>query len=287
MITKALVEKALEEVAKEVDASTISKKNLRKFTDSEYDKRLYEFLQGTTGYYQKGLPLLINKLQCKNIVELGSREGVSTLCIWDKLADDARFTTIDILRDQRYCPEEMFEDSRVKFIFGDVSDLSIFKEELPLDIDFLFSDTVHCDRQISDEFEIYQHFLSDVALVGIDDIHLNDKHKFFERIPYTKWDLTKLFHISGWGLFLYERKEPLTKEERILRAYKASAMVWKRKADDTEKALQKMDSRRPITILKNVIKKITPLYSLLTFIYNTYYGFMVKRKKGNKAFLKK
>ena len=276
MLTKTTVDQALSQIEKEVKNSSISKRALVKFTDSKEDKRFYGYFNGSEDYYHKALPLLINKLHLKNIFELGSREGISTLCMWDKLPSDATLTTIDIVKDQRYCPDEMFSDKQVKFIFGDVCDLSIFKENIPLDIDFLFSDTIHYNFQITDEFEIYQHLLADTALVAIDDIYVNDKHKFFEKVPYTKWDLTKLYHRSGWGLFLFERKQSLSKEDRILEAYKASAYIWKRKHDEKEKYIEKIHNKNPIVILKNLIKKIKPLYTLFTYLYNNYCAFTHK-----------
>lgn len=270
MITKPAVDAALKQIDNEVRTLKISPKSLVKFTDSKDDQRFFSYFNGTNEYYHRALPLLINKLGLKNIVELGSREGVSTLCIWDMLPADARFTTIDLLKDQRYCPDAMYSDPRVNFIFGDVSDLSIFEGKYPFDIDLLFSDTIHYNFQVTDEFEIYQHFLADTCLFAIDDIHINDKGKFFEKIPYEKWDLTELYHKSGWGMFLYERKEKLTREERLLKAYQASAAIWKRKAEEQEAIAQRFIKRSPKHIAKAAIKRIKPLHSLLTGAYNRY-----------------
>jgi predicted O-methyltransferase YrrM len=279
-LSKTIVDQALKEIESEVRASSISKKSLVKFTDSKEDKIFFSYFNGSEDNYHQALPLLINKLNLKNIVELGSREGISTLCMWDKLPKDASLTTIDILKDQRYCPDAMFTDTQVNFIFGDVCDLSIFKGDIPLDIDFLFSDTVHYNFQITDEFEVYQHLLADKALVAIDDIYVNDKHKFFEKIPYTKWDLTELYHRSGWGLFLYERNETLPREERILKAYQAAAALWQRKCLENEALLEKEYRKKPLNILKNCVKKITPLYKLLTYSYNNYSAI---KKKNNRS----
>ncbi len=282
MLTKTTVDQALHEIEKEVRHSTISKKALVKFTDSKEDKRFFSYFNGSEDHYHKALPLIINKLHLKNILELGSREGISTLCMWDKLPTDSILTTIDIIRDQRYCPDEMFTDKQVKFIFGDVCDLSIFNGDIPYDIDFLFTDTIHYNFQVTDEFEMYQYLLADKALVAIDDIYVNDKSEFFKKAPYTKWDLTELYHRSGWGLFLYERKESLTKEERILKAYQASASIWRRKCEEHEATLERIHNRNPIVIFKNGIKKITPLYNLLTTLYNNYYALRHKNNTTKK-----
>ncbi len=79
------------------------------------------------------------------------------------------------MNDLRYFPDNLNDEKKGIFaVFGDVFNLNIYKE-IPLDIDILFSDTIHYNEQIRDEFEIYQYLLSDIALVAIDDIHVNDK----------------------------------------------------------------------------------------------------------------
>ena len=232
MLDKSTIDAAIESLKTQVSRHEIKTENLAKFTDSPEDQEFLSYVNGVGGNYVKFLPLFIQKMGLKRIVELGNREGLSTLAIFDGLPPEATFTTIDIEKDQRYCPDAMFKDERVKFIFGDVSDLSIFEGKIPTDIDFLFTDTIHFDFQLRDEWAIYQHLLADRALVAIDDININDKRKLFDELTFEKWDLTELCHVSGWGLFLFVRKEKQTEEERILRAYQASSSVWKRKCDE-------------------------------------------------------
>ena len=135
-------------------------------------------------------------------------------------------TSIDIVRNLRYCPDEMFTSGRVNFIFGDVCDLSIFDNQYPFNTELLFTDTIHYDYQLRNEFSIYQHFLADSALIAIDDINLNDKRKLFDELPFPKWDLTELCHVSGWGLVLFERTQDSDEQERLLKAFQASAKMW-------------------------------------------------------------
>jgi hypothetical protein len=129
-------------------------------------------------------------------------------------------------------------------------------------------DTIHYEFQATDEFEVNQYFLADKALVAVDDININDKRKFFDKLPYQKWDLTKLCHVSGWGLFLYERKEKLSDDKKILNAYKASVKIFSRKNDEKEKIIEKIEKRKILYIIKNNIKKIKPFYKSLIFIKN-------------------
>lgn len=198
-------------------------------TVNHADDEFLSYVNGVGGHYVKFLALLVKKLRFKNIVELGNREGISTLAIYDQLPQDSRFSTIDILDDVRYCPDAMFDDKRVSFIIGDVCDIEVLNKLQP-DIDLLFSDTIHFDFQIRDEFSIYQHLLADTALVAIDDIHTNDKGIFWDQLTYDKWDLTELCHVSGWGLFLFKRKISTPQQDRWLKAVSAAASIWQRKS---------------------------------------------------------
>lgn len=262
------IEKIIGEIRTELSTFNIHEKNLTNFDlDKPLDKAFLSYVNGVGGSYVKFLALLTKKLQFKNIVELGNREAISTLAIYDQLPENSKLTTIDILEDARYCPKEMFTDPRVKFITGDVCDISVLKQ-LPADIDFLFSDTIHFDFQIRDEFAIYQHLLADTALVAIDDIHTNDKGIFWDEVTYEKWDLSELCHYNGWGLFLFERKVLVSKEERWLKAVTAATEIWQRKYNE----LNKEKTQRIENSVKNKVKKIVKrnpfFYSLLVKIHN-------------------
>jgi len=225
--------------------------------------------EGVGGWYVKFIALLVQKFEFKNIAELGNREGLSTLAIFDQLAPNTNFTSIDIDKDLRYCPEEMFQDKRVNFLYGDVCSINIL-EKIPDGIDFLFSDTIHYAFQVRDEFEIYQHLLADQALVAIDDIYLNDKGNFWEGITFEKWDLSKICHQSGWGLFLFERKQSLSPEERREKMIEEAAKIWERKYLEMLARANSLQARTLIGRGKRLIKKMGPLYRLLCFVNNKF-----------------
>lgn len=267
-ITKEQVDKAIEEIKKEIKGFPISEKNLVKFTNSKIDQDFKSYIDGVGGYYHKFIPMVMEKLGLKNILELGNREGVSTLCIFDHLHDDMKLTTVDIIEDLRYCPPAFFSDKKVRIVTGDVIDLNIYQTELPKNVDFIFLDTIHYDFQATDEFEVYQHFLSDTALVAIDDTHVNDKGNFFDRITYPKWDLTELCHGSGWGLFLYQRRDDSTEEERLLKAYKASSKIWKRKYNELETIVGNSNKKKISKILRRILKKNPIIHKTLIKLNN-------------------
>lgn len=260
MLTPSSVKEKIDSIAAKLPQFKFAPELLAKFSDSEEDRLFLSYVNGVGGGYVKFLYLLVKELGLKKAVELGNREGLSTLSIYGGLPADGKFITIDLVKDQRYCPEAMFKDQRVEFVFGDVCDLSIFKNGVPLDIDFLFTDTIHFDFQLRDEFEIYQHLLADRALIAIDDINLNDKRKLFDELPFAKWDLTELCHVSGWGLILFERKEKLTAEERLLAAHRAAAKIWQRKYSEVFEKIEAIESRRLKNRTLNFLKRHPALW---------------------------
>lgn len=269
-LTRETVDQAISEIKKEIKDFPISRKALGKFKDDEVDYIYSTSINVEGNYYLKFIPAILKKLQLKNILELGNREGFSTLCIWDHLPSDGIFTSVDIVKDLRFCPKELFEDSRLRLVYGDVSNPAIYNNEYPKDVEFMFLDTIHYNYQVTDEFEVNQHFLADRALVAIDDINLNDKRKFFDALPYQKWDLTDFCHCSGWGLFLYERKNNLSYEERIFEAYKAGLKIFIRKYNEEMHTVELLERKKITSVAKRSIKKISPLYRSIIFLKNKF-----------------
>jgi len=265
------IKNVIDEIRDELSGFSIAESNLEKFNlNLRADTEFLSYVNGTGGSYVKFLALLVRKLSPKNIVELGNREGISTLAIYDQLPADSHFTTIDIVEDQRYCPRAMFTDERVSFIFGDVCSLDVIKQ-VPFDIDLLFSDTIHFDFQIRDEFAIYQYLLADTALVAVDDIHTNDKGLFWDSITSDKWDLTELCHTpGGWGLFLYERKEPSSKEVRWKHLTEAAALIWERKYTEIAEREELRESKMLRNRAKEFLKQSPFIYRILISAKNAF-----------------
>lgn len=252
-LSRDSVDRVIGEIKKELAGYAIDGKYLAKFTDAPYDREVLGYIAGEGGAYLKFLSLLVRKLEPKNILELGNYGGASTLCIYAGMPLQSRFTTVDLVRDQRYCPDEMFKDARMNFVFGDVCDLSVYGDRVPMDVDLLFEDTIHRYRQTKDIFDIYENLLADRALVAIDDINVNDMRKFFDEIPHPKWDLTDICHYSGWGLVLFERKQPRSREDRLRAAYKISAAVWKRRHDECAAVIKKIEAGKPGNALRRFV----------------------------------
>jgi predicted O-methyltransferase YrrM len=249
--------------------NTISEKNLSLFDKSSKTDLLYlSFIDSKDQHYITFLNYIVKNLKPKNIVELGNREGLSTLSLYDAAKNvGADFYSIDIEKDQRYCPPHMFKDSQMHFIFGDVCSYNVINQ-LPKKIDILFTDTLHYDFQLRDEWEIYQHLLADNALIVIDDININDKRKLFDEVNFEKRDLTDLCHANGFGLFLFKRTNSSTEEQKEKLLHVAVMEVWERKYNALFAVLKKNKNDQLLTKIKKILKKIKPFYLLYTKIFN-------------------
>ena len=170
----------------------------------EYRKYLtnHTFTQGKVhGYFTliynivKGLP------DDAIIVELGNREGMSTLAIYEALKPNQKFYTIDIIKDLRVLPTEFFNDNRIKILYGDCTSDYILKEFEDNSIHFLFSDTVHHYDQVNKEFNVYKNKLKKDSIMLVDDINLNDKIRFYDEWVGEKYSLGPWCHESGFGCF--------------------------------------------------------------------------------------
>jgi len=223
-----------------------------------------------SGGYFHYLTLLARNTNAQLILELGNRYGVSTIALYHGLKPEQRLISLDIVKDLRYVPDRIFKDDRVKFIFGDCVDLSCFTKStgaIPTDIDIFWTDTVHYYEQIQAEFRVYEPLLSDEALIVIDDIKLNDKGKFFDELPYEKYDLSDVCHSSGFGVIHYVRpmdQRGLSPQERINMALERAVGIMTARYwtifDEYEAYKAKVQARSLSYLLRKALK---PAYGAL------------------------
>ncbi|MFZ3062827.1 MAG: class I SAM-dependent methyltransferase [Actinomycetota bacterium] len=193
------------------------------------DEEWRSYLNATVSYY-RWLAIAVKLLKPRRILELGSYTGGSMLCLLQELPPDSEIISVDLERDLRFIPSEVFDDPRIRFVFGNDLDLSIYGDNLPEDIDFLFIDTEHIYQQISREWSIYKYLLKNEAIVVIDDIRLNDMYKFWEELPYEKLEITRDCHDSGFGFFVFHVKFEES-GQNLIKAYRASLKVMSSAAE--------------------------------------------------------
>lgn len=216
------------------------------------DREHYGYLTkgGEAGGYFHWLTLLMQNSDAKLVLELGNRYGSSTIALYQGLKENQKVITVDIEKDQRYVPDEIMNDSRIKFVFGDCLNLNTYlknNETVPIDIDVLWTDTVHFYEQLSAEFKVYEPLLADEALIIIDDIKLNDKGRFFQESPFEKYDLTDICHVSGFGAIHYKRDEKdrgKTYFERVNQALFNANEIWFNRHNKLSQEFEKISTQK-------------------------------------------
>ena len=141
------------------------------------------------------------------IVELGNREGLSTLAMCDALKPHQTLYTMDIDQDLRFVPEYWKQDPRMHVLHGDCLSEHMINQIPDGSVDLWFSDTIHCYDQIHREFAAYECKLKDKALVLVDDIKTHDKGRFYDEwVHGDKCSVDAWCHgAGGFGVFEYIR----------------------------------------------------------------------------------
>lgn len=161
-------------------------------------------LTNETRYYAY-LRLLIREFSPKNVVELGTFQGISALFMKSALAPTSRLATLDLYPIDNEVTRTLKLDSRVTVLTADTRDPCVSSEFGRGQVDTLYIDTDHNFRQIAAEWETWRPTLADGAIVVLDDIHLNPEMEFFwNQIPFVKLDTGRILHHSGFGMFQFQ-----------------------------------------------------------------------------------
>lgn len=166
------------------------------------------YLNNSAGLYYCFLFELTKLVEPELVVELGNREGMSTVVLASGLGSDSQMTTVDVKQNLRFVPERIKKDSRIKFLFGDDLSPAITNNFQENSIDILFIDTLHTSEHLEKELELYTPFLKDEALILLDDITMNFKggnlRDAWQKIKHEKINKPEL-HNSGFGIVFYSR----------------------------------------------------------------------------------
>ena len=144
------------------------------------------------------------------IVELGNREGLGILSIYDALSENSELYTLDIVDDVRFINNKIKNDSRVH-ILNDFNSLDANRIEKTFEkksISMIFLDTIHTYEQVTQEFKLWEPYMKDDCVMLIDDIRDympgRTKWKFHTELDYNyKYDVTEWAHNdTGFGVYL-------------------------------------------------------------------------------------
>jgi len=215
-MTEDLIQKSIDEVGTNPCINWNDPSLIERIPDgSEYqtyilNRPINDKLQ--CGYYTLIHTLVKGLAENSIILEVGNREGLSTLTIFDALKSSHKFITVDIEEDLRFVPPRVFEDPRVSFGIGDCLDHEVFQRILkrtsPKKVDLVFFDTIHTYEQINAEYNNFKPLLSQDCIILVDDINLADKGKFYEEWEGPKWKLGYNFHgPAGFAVFCKKNDE--------------------------------------------------------------------------------
>ena len=202
----------LEKIISDTQSSPYIKWNDESLADLiRYDNVYNVFIfnkDGNHGYFS-----LLHNLTSNiegTIVELGNREGLGILSIYDALSENSELYTLDIVDDVRFINDKIKSDSRVH-ILNDFNSLDvdrIVKTFEKKSISMIFLDTIHTYEQVLAEFQLWEPYMKDDCVMLIDDIRDympgRTKWRFHTQLDYTyKYDVTEWAHNdTGYGVYL-------------------------------------------------------------------------------------
>ena len=202
----------LEKIISETKSSPYIKWNDESLADLIRNDNVYNVFifnkDGNHGYFS-----LLHNLTSNiegTIVELGNREGLGILSIYDALSKNSELYTLDIVDDVRFINDKIKSDSRVH-ILNDFNSLDADRIEKTFEkksISMIFLDTIHTYEQVLEEFKLWEPYMKDDCVMLIDDIRPSmtgrTKWRFHTELDYTyKYDVTEWAHNdTGYGVYL-------------------------------------------------------------------------------------
>ena len=202
----------LEKIISETQSSPYIKWNDESLADLIRNDNVYNVFifnkDGNHGYFS-----LLHNLTSNiegTIVELGNREGLGILSIYDALGENSELFTLDIVDDVRFINDKIKSDSRVKILndFNSLDTDRVSKTFEKKSISMIFLDTIHTYEQVLAEFQLWEPFMKDDCVMLIDDIRPSmegrTKWRFHTELDYTyKYDVTEWAHNdTGFGVYL-------------------------------------------------------------------------------------
>lgn len=144
------------------------------------------------------------------IVELGNREGLGILSVYDAMKENQTFYTLDIVNDIRFIGDKIRNDDRVKILndFDALDSERVKREFKEKSISLIFMDTIHTYEQLKAEYEIWGPYLKDDCIIMVDDIRPSmpgrTKWQWHLETPLSqKYDVTEWAHNdTGFGVYV-------------------------------------------------------------------------------------
>ena len=201
----------LEKIISETQSSPYIKWNNESLTHLIRNNNVYNVFifnkDGNHGYFS-----LLHNLTSNiegTIVELGNREGLGILSIYDALQPNSEFYTLDIVDDVRFVNDKIKNDPRVHILndFDALDSDRVSKTFEKKSISMIFLDTIHTYEQVLSELIVWKQYMKDDCVMLVDDIRPSmpgrTKWRFHKELNYTyKYDVTEWAHNdTGFGVY--------------------------------------------------------------------------------------
>ena len=204
----------LEDIISDTHSSPYIKWNDESLLDLiRYDNVYNVFMfnkDGNHGYFSLLHNLTANLDEGAIIVELGNREGLGILSVYDALKENQTFYTLDIVDDVRFINSKIKDDQRI-WILNDFDSLDEGRVDSTFEkksISMIFMDTIHTYEQLAEEYRIWKPYLKDDCIILVDDIRPSmpgrTKWKWHIEVDIeNKYDVTEWAHNdTGFGVYL-------------------------------------------------------------------------------------
>ena len=145
-------------------------------------------------------PGLIETIKPKQIVELGGAMGVGTIMMLQSKYQDFHLFSITLAEQGLEFSYVVDKYPNLTMIVGDDLDMSNWKDIDLGKTDLLYIDSLHTEKQLRKEIELYFPFLKKGTIVCFDDIRMPELWPVWKDLPYEKIELTDPCHYTGWGI---------------------------------------------------------------------------------------
>jgi predicted O-methyltransferase YrrM len=170
-------------------------------------RNIPEYFTCWPGEHYRLLAGLVQVLQPKTLIEVGTSTGLSAITMLKYLRADGRLATFDVQNwdtfDDTILTKNDFADGRLTQHVGNLADAEVFDRhrELIASAEFIF-----IDGPKDNVFEYrFMELLRSIRferppILMFDDTRLWSMLRFWRQLPYPKMDMTSFGHWSGTGL---------------------------------------------------------------------------------------
>lgn len=148
--------------------------------------------------YYKWLGAYCREFQPAQVIELGGAWGTAAIIMTSET--EGKVYSITLPEEKAFVYAKKDYLNLIKVI-GDDLNLNSWPKDMELGVtDFWFVDSLHTEKQLKAELELYKPFFKKGAIIAFDDIHLPELFPIWLDLPYEKLDVSHLHTPTGWGL---------------------------------------------------------------------------------------